>query len=233
MKFSLPLPPREPATEEAPHLRAVIFDLDGTLLDSMGFWEELAPAFLRRHGAPETPGIVEEIAVLTLPKAISRIIRRFGLPLTEDEALAEIDRELTVFYGERAQFKPGAREAVGELRKRGIPLGILSATRRQYVESALRRLGALEEFALIRHTGEAGMSKTGPEGFREMARQLGSLPAETLVCEDALYAATSAKQAGCLLCAIRDPSEDRQRELRELADWYLADWNGFPFRRFD
>lgn len=209
-------------------LRAVIFDLDGTLLDSMGFWEDLAPAFLRRHGVRDFVGISEEIARMTLPEALAHVVKRCSLPLTVAEALAEIERELASFYGERACFKPGAAEFLGEVRRRGCAAGILSATPREYVERALLRLGVRENFSAIRCSGEPGMSKSRPDGFLRLAAELGSRVAETLVCEDAFYAASAAKRAGFRVCAIRDDSEERREELRRIADWYIGSWHEVP-----
>ena len=209
-------------------LRAVIFDLDGTLLDSMGFWGTLAVAFLRRHGVRDCAAVVSEIARMTPGEALAYAVKRCSLPLTVPEALAEIEADIASFYGERAQFKPGAAEFLAEVRRRRLPAGILSASPRNYVESALVRLGVRECFTVIRHTGEPGMSKSRPEAFLRMAAELGSTAAETLVCEDALYAAATAKQAGFRVCAIRDDSEVRQTELEQTADWYLGSWLDFP-----
>lgn len=209
-------------------LRAVIFDLDGTLFDSMWFWESLAVDFLRRHGVRDCAAVVEDISAMSPVEALAYAVKRCSLPLTVPEALAEIEADIASFYGERVQFKPGAAEFLAEVRRRGLPAGILSATPRDYVERALIRLGVRENFSVIRHTGEAGMSKSRPEAFLRMAEELGSTAAETLVCEDALYAASTAKRAGFRVCAIRDDSEPRQSELARFADWHLDSWLEVP-----
>jgi len=209
-------------------LRAVIFDLDGTLLDSMEFWSNLAVSFLRRHGVRDCAAVVAEIASMAPAEALAYTVKRCSLPLTVPEAMAEIEGEVASFYGEKVRFKPGAAEFLAEVRRRNLPAGILTASPRILVERAMTRLGVRECFSVIRHTGEEGMSKTRPEGFLRMAAELGSLPAETLVCEDALYAADAAKQAGFRVCAIRDGSEPRQSELAQIADRYLTTWLDFP-----
>ena len=213
-------------------LRAVIFDLDGTLLDSMWFWQNLSLSFLRRHGVRDCAAVVSEIACMTPSEALAYAVKRCSLPLTVPEALAEIEDDIASFYGERAQFKPGAAEFLAEVRRRNLAAGILSASPRNYVESALIRLGVREYFTAIRHTGEPGMSKSRPEAFLRMAAELGSTAAETLVCEDALYAASAAKRAGFRVCAIRDGSEPRQTELARSADWYIGSWCEIPSALF-
>ena len=214
-------------------LRAVIFDLDGTLIDSMEFWQNLALSFLRRHGVSDAPRVMREIALMTLGEALAYALKECSIPLMLPQAIAEIEADIASFYGERARFKPGAAQFLAEVRRRGLIAGILSNTPRDHVEKALIRFGVRDIFSVIRHAGDPGMSKHRPEGFLRMAELLDAAPAETLVCEDALYAAVSAKEAGFRVCAIRDDSEPQRAELARVADLYLDDWGEFPLSALD
>jgi len=209
--------------------RAALFDLDGTLLDSMEIWEELGCDFLRRRGVTPPEHFKETIAYMSMHGAVRYMAEHFPVGCSVEEISQGMDEILGEFYAKKPLFKPGAVEFLRELKSRHIPAGIVSATPERHVRAALERLGALEFFPGGILSGEdLHMSKKNPEIFFRMMERLKSTPAESLVFEDALYAVKTAHQAGFALCGVFDASEPHADEVRALCRWYIRRWDEFP-----
>lgn len=210
--------------------RGAIFDLDGTLLDSMGIWANLCSDFLREHGIREHSSEVEKkLVVLSLHNAVRYMIETYHLDDDPEEACARIWKHVEDFYRDQAELKPGVSAILDALSRAGIPAGIITATEPELVAIALRRVGLADYFAGgVMSCVTLQTSKRQPEVFLAMASRLGVVPGQTVVFEDAFYAGRTAKNAGFALAAVADPYEKRQAELAEVADWYCPTWADFP-----
>ncbi len=198
-----------------------IFDLDGTLLDSMYIWDEAPGRLVRRYGGGAPEGLAEAVKEMGRREASDYLIRRFALPCTVEAAMAAIDELVDGEYRERVPVKPGAGRLLQALADRKIPCAIATASEVYQARDALERLGLWRHFQFAVSSIDYG-PKTGPGVYHEAARRLHSAPERTLVFEDALHAARAAKEAGFRVAAVYDPSaEGDQAALRALCDWYL------------
>lgn len=206
-------------------LEGIIFDMDGTILDTMFYWEHVGEYFLRRIGKEPEPGLGKIMLPLTMEEGAQYLQDHYGLDMTVKEILTGTRAVCDDFYRDEAQFKPGAREFMTNLKKRGIPFVLATATDRDQVELVMNRLGVLEEFQCVLTSGEIGNSKDEPDIYLKAAEIMGTSPAHTWVFEDAIHAAKTAKRAGFKLVGIYDNTEQEiQQELRELSDYYLQDF---------
>lgn len=212
-------------------LQGAIFDLDGTLVDSMHIWNEVPKQVIRRYNSQPAEDIVELIREFDLPEAADFLIKTYSLPCTRMQFMADINELVTAQYRDIVPAKPGVAQLLSSLAQLQVPCAIATASEAFQAQCAMRRLGFWEHFRFALSCSQYG-SKTKPDIFLEAARRLGSEPSKTLVFEDALHAAVSAKRAGFLVAGVYDPSADAQREqMRALCDWYLPSLDDEAFLR--
>lgn len=198
-----------------------IFDLDGTLTDSMYIWNEAPGALVRRFGKTPPENLAGQLKEMGRLEASEYLIRTFGLCSTPEQVMESINELVSAEYRERVPLKPGVQALLSRLEALGVPCGIATASEGFQARDAMRRLGQWEHFRFAISSLQYG-PKTRPDIYFEAARRLGSHAQRTLVFEDALHAARTAKEAGFLLAGVYDPSaEADQPTLRSLCDWYL------------
>ena len=185
-------------------IKAAIFDLDGTILDSMSAWNELDANFLRSLGLSPKPGLQEDVMALTLRQSAEYFQREYGVPLSEDEIIERIHENIRTAYERDLPLKPGARGALELLSRRGVPMTVATATEEHLARAALSRLGVLGYFSAIFTCESIGKSKREPDVFLAAAAHMGALPEETLVFEDAPFAALTAHSAGFPVALVYD-----------------------------
>lgn len=208
--------------------KAAIFDLDGTLLDSMGIWSNLCREFLLRHAINDDIDLDSKLGVISMRNALEYLIREFELAVSLDDACTETWQIIDDFYRTKAAVKPGVKGILDRLQENAVPCGVITATEYGLVMPALERAGLTGYFRNVFSCADMQTSKRSPEIFFRMSELLGAAPAETLVFEDALYAAATAKKAGYAVAAVYDPSEKSPAQLKETADWYCQSWDELP-----
>lgn len=202
-------------------IAGAVFDVDGTLLDSMSIWDTVGADYLRSIGFKPKENLNEVFKDMSLDQAARYYQTEYGVTLSVEEITAGVNALLEDFYRHRAALKLGAGELVRELSRRGVKLCVATATDRYLVEAALERCGVLSCFGRIFTCGEVGHGKNEPHIFEAALRFLGTVREETLVFDDALYAVRTAKKAGFPVAAVYDSHEKGQAQVRALADVYL------------
>ena len=198
-----------------------IFDLDGTLTDSMYIWNEAPKALVRQFGGQPPEDLAEDIKEMGRREASEYMVARFSLPCTPEQVMDGVNDLVTDEYRDRVPMKPGADVLLERLSALGVPCGIATASEAFQARDAMVRLGLWKHFLFAFSSLQYG-SKRGPNLYLAAARSLGSAPARTLVFEDALHAAHTAKEAGFLVAGVYDPSAQADQEaLRAVCDWYL------------
>lgn len=214
-------------------MTGAIFDVDGTLLDSMSIWDTIGEDYLRSIGYISRENLNETFQAMSLQQAARYYQTEYGVTLSVEEIMDGVNGLLERFYREQARLKPGAGEFVRELSRRGVKLCVATATERPLVEAALARCGVLGYFEEILTCTNLGHGKDEPLIYREALKRLGGERPSTVVFEDALHAARTAKADGFPVAAVYDSHEKRQEELKALADIYLMDFSDFDsFWRF-
>lgn len=205
-------------------ITGAIFDVDGTLLDSMSIWDTVGEDYLRSIGYRPREDLNEAFKDMSLDQAARYYRTEYGVRLSVEEITAGVNAMLEDFYRHKAALKPGAGEFVRALSHCGVRLCIATATDRYLVEAALERCGVLSCFERIFTCGEVGHGKDEPDIFEAALRFLGTERSKTVVFEDALYAVQTAKEAGFRVAAVYDIHEKKQAEVRRLADLYLENF---------
>ena len=204
------------------NIKGAIFDVDGTMLDSMHIWESMAADYLVKQGITPRPDFNDALFALGGHEIPRYMQVEYGLRKSAKRIQRGIYRLLEEFYFHKASPKEGVIRVLSTLRERNIKMCVATATDRHLIEPALRRCGLLEYFGRIFTCGEEETSKRSPDIYLRAAAHLGTDIAETLVFEDALYAIQSAKSAGFPVAAAYDFSaRDKQEEIKELSDYYF------------
>ena len=200
-----------------------IFDMYGTLIDSMGFWKNLATEYLTARGVAEIPAqILEQIRPMTMSESADMFKREFGL--TGDPE-AEMNAMMDAHYRNDIPLKPGVREYLEDLHRQGVRMCVASATAEHLMESCLTRLGVRQYFEFLLSCETVGAGKRSPLVYQEAARRLGTVPGEIAVYEDALYAVQTAKEAGFHVVAVYDDSAaGNWQRIEEHSDAVILNW---------
>ena len=199
----------------------VVFDLDGTLTDSMHIWNEAPKALVRRFGGAPPEDLAEQLKEMGRLEASEYMTKTFRLPCTPQQIMDGVNELVTRAYREQVPAKPGAAALLDRLKRLGVPCGIATASEAFQARDAMVRLGLWDHFLFAFSALQYG-SKTGPELYFAAARSLGTAPEHTLVFEDALHAARTARESGFLVAGVWDPSaEGDQDGLRQCCHWYL------------
>jgi len=203
-------------------IKGAIFDMDGTLLDSMPIWFTIEADYLKSLGITPRSDLNETLRALSGLETARHFQAEYGVRKTTQQIEAERNAMLEDFYFNKAPLKEGVVPALERLKARGVRMCVATATDRPLAEPALRRCGIICYFDRIFTCGEESTSKSNTDIFMRAAGFLGTGISDTLVIEDALYAMKSAKKAGFPVAAVYDRSyEDRTDEIKALADFYF------------
>lgn len=206
-----------------------IFDLDGTLADSMGWWKGLPEEFLRNQGVEELPdSLLSQIKTMTVEESAALFIHTFGILGTASSVAKEINDLMDRHYREDILLKPGVKAYLDRLKKKGVRMCVASATSSELVQACLTRLGAADYFEAFLSCEDVGAGKTRPDVYLEAARRMGAKPKDTAVYEDALHAAETAKQAGFYVVGVYDENScqtaEEKKGLEDLSDEFIENW---------
>ena len=201
-------------------IRGAIFDVDGTLLDSMYVWETIGERYLRSLGMEPKENLWVTFRTFTLPQAAQYYQTHYGVELSTEEIMAGINALVEKMYFQEVRLRPGVRELLSALEKAGVKMAIATATDRYLAEAALKREGVLSYFQDILTCQDYG-SKESPHIYLAARDCLGTPKAHTWVFEDACHGAEAANRAGFPVLGIRDPSEHDQQKLKEVSSFYL------------
>ena len=203
-------------------LHSAIFDMDGTLLDSMPMWRSRASTLVLSHGVTPPSGLDRQVSPLSLREGAAYCKEICGLPGTVEELERQLWDQILDYYSHHVRPKPGLVRFLSVLKMEGVWMYVATATDRPLAETALKTAGIDGFFRGIITSREAGQEKRdGPEIYERALRRLRSTKKDTVVFEDALYALKTARAAGFRTAAVCDPSEPAQEEMRRLAEYYI------------
>ena len=201
-------------------MTGAIFDMDGTLLDSMPIWDRVGIDYLAGLGIQARPDLPERLLTMSMRQAAAYF--GYGVNLPEAEIMDGVNARIEAFYRKTAPAKEGVRDFLHALRQSGVKMCVATATDRPLAEAALRRTGLLSYFSFLLTCTEAGFGKDSPDIFVLAQKKLGTPREQTVVFEDALYAMQTAKRAGFPVAAVYDASSQAdQEQIRQLADVYM------------
>lgn len=211
--------------------KGAIFDVDGTLLDSMPIWEEAPARWLLQKGVTPCGDLAKDLFKMSLREGAAYMKESYGLAESLDEIIDGVTGVIRTYYELEVPAKPGAAGFVRELRDRGIPMLLATSSVKEYVRAALSRIGIWDCFDGIITSDEAGAGKTDPQIYLLAARKLGLPPGDIFVFEDVIHAVRTANRAGFITVGVYDrASEADNAAMRKECAIYLhelTDLNGF------
>lgn len=203
-------------------ISAVIFDLDGTLVDSMWMWRQIDIDYLEMKSRAFPEDLQSCIEGMSFSETAEYFKERFGLEDSIEEIKAEWNRMAHDMYEHRVPFKPGAKDFLQRLKQQGIGIGIATSNSKELVETVMKALEAEELFDEIHTACEVSRGKPAPDIYLHVAKCLGANPEGCLVFEDIVNGILAGKAAGMKVCAVYDDfSADQDGEKRRLSDYYI------------
>lgn len=189
------------------HFKGAIFDMDGTLLDSMPVWDRLSERYLNRFGIRVVERDYAAIEGMTQMQAAQYFIDAYpALPMDAQTLAQGLDELIDARYEALARPRDGVLHLLDALRERGIGMAVATLTARRHAEKALRAHAMLDYFRFLLTIEDVGVSKRQPDIYLHAAGRLGLTPTECIVFEDAPYACTTAQRAGFTVCGMAEPA---------------------------
>ena len=204
-------------------LQSAIFDMDGTLIDSMPMWRNLLNDYLHAQGRMAKGNLWEEIRPLTLLDTAVYLREVYKLHQSEEQIVADIDKRIASFYQTQAKAKPGVEKFLSLLKMEGVWMYVATGTDRPLAEAGLRCAGLDGYFRGLVTCQETGKGKDKSADIFERAMvRLHSNKKDTSIFEDSLPAIRTAKAAGFRVAGVYDADcEADQDEIRAISDYYI------------
>lgn len=205
--------------------RFAIFDMDGTLIDSMPAWRDLGKNFLISHNIALPEDLRKVIAPMTMPQCAD-YFKTLGVAGTNEEIVEALNSYMREQYRTTIEPRECVEQYLEALKSIGVRCCVATATDEGLARICLERLGLLSYFEFIVSCEDIGVGKTSPDIYHAAAEKLGADPCDIAVFEDVPYAAQTAKKAGYYTVGVYDPfSEAHQKRLKLTIDEYIADYN--------
>ncbi len=201
---------------------AVIFDLDGTLVDSMWMWESIDIEYLNRFGISLPTDLQGKIEGMSFSETAIYFKQRFDLPDSLDQIKSDWNQMAWNKYMNEVPLKEGVISLLKYLKQQNIPAGIATSNSRELVDLIIEKHKIKDYFVSIRTSCEVAKGKPSPDIFLLVAKDLGAKPSRCLVFEDVLQGVMAGKNANMKVCAVYDKfSEKYQKEKIKLADYFV------------
>lgn len=209
-------------------IKACIFDMDGTLLDSMKFWIDCGKNFVLKNNLIPEEGLSKKLFSLSLEDGNKYLHKNYFPNLTIQQIGEGVISEIADSYKYKIELKDGALEFLEELYQKKIPCALATATPRELFEPAFKRLNLEKYFSVILTCPELNTHKDVPLIYEKAAEILNTKPEETAIFEDALYAAITAKRAGFFTVGVFDEcSSNDSEKIKKICDLYLKTLKDF------
>lgn len=206
--------------------KAIIFDLDGTLMDSMWLWDDIDIEYLGRYGYTPPDDLQKEIEGMGFTETACYFKKRFDLPDTVEEIKREWNRMAYEKYAKEVPLKKGAKNFLRQINEQGLKIGIASSNSRELIMASLRSNGVADYFDCITTSCDVPKGKPAPDVYLRVSDTLGVTPNDCLVFEDVPNGILAGKNAGMEVCAVEDEySIDQQGEIKKLADYFIRSYD--------
>lgn len=203
--------------------KAVIFDLDGTLVDSMWIWREIDREYLGRFQIPLPENLHSLIEGMSFSETAVYFKEHFRIPDSLEKIKGDWNQMAWEKYEKEVPLKPGTQKFLDLLKEKQISMAIATSNSRELVETVLKVHDIFDYFSAIVTGSDVKKGKPDPEIYLKAAGAIKVAPENCLVFEDIVFGIMAGKNAGMRVCAVEDTYSESQRERkRELADYYIG-----------
>ncbi len=205
------------------NIKGAIFDLDGTIIDSMRVWDTIPSAYLRSKGIVPQENLGNILRSMNMKQGAEYVKENYRLVETSEEIIAGINEMVASKYREEIPMKDGVFQLIEKLDTMGVVMCVATVTDYHLAERCLKRIGILKYLKGVYTCGNLGLGKENPKIFEYAMEKLGTSKADTYIFEDSLYAIQTAKEAGFKVVAVYDKASDQEnKQIREKADIYVT-----------
>lgn len=214
-------------------LKYAIFDMDGTLIDSMSYWYRAIYDYLLDQGAEMTPEFERLMKAMSFPETMDYCRNVLHMRMDAAEVARAVDDRMVYYYATEIQTKPGVRELLADMKAAGRRMCVVTATRTEMSLPVLERLGLLPYFEFVMDCQDFPDRKNTDAVYLAAAERFGCRPEEAVIFEDSPHAIETAGRSAFRLVAVKDPvAKDYEAEIRALADVYAEDLADPAVREF-
>ncbi len=212
-------------------MKALIFDMDGTLLNSMPAWNSLNEELLKENGLGREDIDYDMFITQGLSSVIKTLEEEFGIHIDEVQAKKRALARMEEWYSNSAVLRPGVEKVLKDLEGRDIKLVVGTATRQHLAEKGLKTAGILDRFEWVYSSSTDGYDKNNKRFFRAILDRLDLEPGEVALFDDALYAILTANECGIYTVGVEDPSYQQDlAQMKRQADCLIPGFDGFDVR---
>ncbi|UHR03415.1 HAD family phosphatase [Peptoniphilus sp. GNH] len=202
-------------------MEGYLFDLDGTLLDSMSMWRSLTLNFLKSHNLTFTEELAQELTTMSIKTSADYLRDLYKLDLTSKEIIEEMEKNIVKGYKNEVPLKEGALEVLKALKNQGKKLAIATATNDKYVKIVMDKFKLGDYFDFIATVDNMGILKNDPQFYLKASQKFDLSPKEVTLFDDAPFAIEAALKAGLRVVCMYDKSADayfeKQKEACDMA----------------
>lgn len=203
-------------------IQAVIFDMDGTLIDSMWMWKQIDIEYLGKFDISLPADLQHEIEGMSFSETAAYFKERFQIPHTVDQIKENWNQMAWKKYEKEVTVKEGVFDFLDYLKKHGVKMGIATSNSVELANMVLEKRGLTPYFDAVHTSCEVKRGKPYPDIYEFVAEKLGVMPEHCLVFEDVVHGILAGKAAHMKVCAIYDEySSDQDEEKKRLADFYI------------
>ena len=211
------------------NITTAIFDLDGTLLDSMHVWDKVDSDFFEKRGMVSPEDYTTAICTMTIDEIAVYTKERFDFPQEPQELIDEWISMADDEYRKNVPLKEGAREYLLYVKEKGLKMGVLTSLSTELALPALKRCGVLELFDVIVSSSETGVAKNTVDAYKDVAEKLGENTENCMFFDDTFPAVFTAKKAGMTVIGVfEETAPEMQEDIKKEADYYITRWQDAP-----
>ncbi len=203
------------------NIQGIIFDADGTLLDSMEFWDNTVYDLLAEFGVAAEDDLIKILTPMSMYEGAVYLKNKYSLDVSPEEFIERENRIVERFYSQSVKLKRGVKELLLKLSEMNIPMSVASATDRDLIEHALRCNGILDFFKAIVSCSDVGEGKSSPAVYHKARSYLGTPVETTAVFEDSPKALNTVKQAGYITVGVYDKAHS-EMSYEDICDVWLG-----------
>lgn len=215
--------------------KAVIFDLDGTIVDSMWIWTTVDEEYMAKYHLAMPPHFHEQMEGMSYTETAQYFIDSFpSLNKTIDEVKNEWHEMVYEKYAHEVQLKAGVYNFITDIRERGLKCGIATSNGRALVDTVLYELKINHLFDAVRTSCEVSAGKPAPDVYLKVAEDLQVRPEHCLVFEDVPMGILAGRNAGMTVCGVDDSFSRHQEERKKsLADYYIYNYDDIRRKTYE